>query len=191
MDEMDVLGPDGDDIGSVENLIVDPDGQLLSIIAEVGGFLDIGDTHVNAPWDEADVSFDDGTVTIPVTQETVEEYSLFADEGTIQASTAGSEVAVVPEESGARRAWKASELMGDYARLTDGAGYGYVNDLLFGMNGQLMAVVITPYAAYGPGGYYAYPYRGYDGGFDPGRGITSCRSTTPRSPRSHRSSTNG
>ena len=45
----DVKGPTGDDIGDVENVLIGQDGQVLSVVAEVGGFFELGDTHVNIP----------------------------------------------------------------------------------------------------------------------------------------------
>ena len=49
-DETDVIGDNGEEIGDVENIIFSNDGQILGIIAQVGGFWDIGDTHVFVPW---------------------------------------------------------------------------------------------------------------------------------------------
>jgi sporulation protein YlmC with PRC-barrel domain len=65
--DFDAYGSNGEDIGGVENVLFDTDGQILSIIAEVGGFLDIGDTHVNVPWSEVQVDPAAERVTIPVT----------------------------------------------------------------------------------------------------------------------------
>ena len=42
-------GTDFRQIGEIEDLILDPSGQLVGIVAEVGGFLDIGDKHVMVP----------------------------------------------------------------------------------------------------------------------------------------------
>src|SRR5699024_8844955 len=47
-----VFGPEGEEIGNVENVIVNAQGQIAAIIAEVGGFWDIADTHIAVPWDE-------------------------------------------------------------------------------------------------------------------------------------------
>lgn len=33
-------------IGEIEDIVLDRDGQMIGVIAEVGGFLDIGDKHV-------------------------------------------------------------------------------------------------------------------------------------------------
>ena len=48
MDQADVIGASGDDIGSVENIIIGNRGHILGIIAQVGGFWDIGQGPPNA-----------------------------------------------------------------------------------------------------------------------------------------------
>jgi|SRR6056297_70204 len=40
------VGADWNEIGEVEDLVLSKDGQLMGIVAEVGGFLDVGDKHV-------------------------------------------------------------------------------------------------------------------------------------------------
>jgi len=52
--------------------------------------------------------------------------------------------------------FKATDLIGDYAYLPDGARYGYVADIIV-QDGAISALV-TDAAAYGRRGYYAYPY---------------------------------
>lgn len=42
----DEVGADWNEIGEIEDLVLSSDGQLIGIVAEVGGFLDIGDKHV-------------------------------------------------------------------------------------------------------------------------------------------------
>ena len=39
-------GSDRRQIGEIEDIILDRSGQMVGIVAEVGGFLDIGDKHV-------------------------------------------------------------------------------------------------------------------------------------------------
>lgn len=34
------------DIGEIEDIVLSKDGQMVGIVAEIGGFLDIGDKHV-------------------------------------------------------------------------------------------------------------------------------------------------
>ncbi len=36
-------------IGEIEDVVLDESGQMVGIVAEVGGFLDIGDKHVMVP----------------------------------------------------------------------------------------------------------------------------------------------
>lgn len=166
MDEAEVYGPGGKEIGSVENVIISDKGRVLGIVAEVGGFLDIGDTHVFVPWDKVRVSPGLERVTIPVSDETVEEFSTWADGYLRKAETGQTQVVQSDLATGAR-AWKATELLGDDGILTGNVGYGAVSDLIFTTDGQLHAVVVNAYARYG-GGYRALPYYGYDYGWAPG-----------------------
>lgn len=39
-------GEDLAEIGEIEDIVLDQSGQMIGIVAEVGGFLDIGDKHV-------------------------------------------------------------------------------------------------------------------------------------------------
>ncbi len=40
------VGPDWNEIGEIEDIVLDKDGQMQGVVAEVGGFLDMGDKHV-------------------------------------------------------------------------------------------------------------------------------------------------
>lgn len=159
-----VYGPAGDDIGEVENVLVGTDGTIDAIIAEVGGFWDIGDTHARVPWSEVEVTWEEAggepRVEIPVTEETVEDYDLYGGVG-------GEFRVVDDDEPFTPRSWRVTELINDYVTLEGGARYGWVEDLLFDQGGRLQAVVVD--AAYGPAyGPYAYPFYGYGYGFYPG-----------------------
>ena len=164
--DVEVIGPTGDDVGEVENVIIGEKGRILGIIAEVGGFLDIADTHVFIPWDQ--VKFNRGLerVVIPVTQENVEDY-VFDDAKLMKSETTGRTAVV---ESGLQlgpRIWKATELLESRALLNGNVGYGWISDLIFMTDGNLHAVVVNADATY-RGGYYAYPYRGFGYGWMPG-----------------------
>ena len=43
------VSPEWDDICDIEDLVLDSSGQLVAVVAEIGGFLDIGDRHVLLP----------------------------------------------------------------------------------------------------------------------------------------------
>ncbi|QYX56031.1 PRC-barrel domain-containing protein [Roseovarius sp. SCSIO 43702] len=40
------VDPEWNQIGEIEDLVLSKDGKMIGIVAEVGGFLDIGDKHV-------------------------------------------------------------------------------------------------------------------------------------------------
>lgn len=161
----DVLDPAGDDIGQVENILIAPDGQVVALIAEIGGLWELGDTHVSIPWDKTEITVDGAIV--PVTEETVGDYSLFRDnylmreEASNQIQEVGGdgwgEVVTGP------RVWRATELIGDYARLIEGeefTEYGLINDIII-KDGQVAAAVVSPDLE---GRAYAYPYYGWTAG---------------------------
>ena len=148
--DAEVIGAAGEEIGEVEDVLFSPDGSVDSIIVEGGGIWDIGDTHFRVEWDQVTVNSMD-SVTIPMTEETVEDFSVYRDW----------------DDRAATRRWRATELIGDYATLKDVDQYGIVDDLIV-KDGQLEAVVVSPDVAYGTRGYYAYPYYGYGYGYEPG-----------------------
>lgn len=158
IDETDVVGATGEELGSIENIIFSDEGQVLAVIAEIGGFLDIGDTHVAIPWEEVELSADAARMTVPVTEETVEDYSVF-ETGFFFETDAETITQVDDDLETGAMVFKATDLIGDYAYLSENARYGYVNDLVVN-DGTISAVVIDA-AAYGRPGYYAYPYYGY------------------------------
>lgn len=161
-DDMEVHGPTGDEIGSIENVVFSDDGRVISVVAEVGGFWDMFDTHVNVPWDEIEMTAD--RIVIPVTEENVEDYAPWKTSYLTREDA--TETRVVDEDLAASpRLFRATDLIGDYARVRDAGAfvnYGYVNDLII-KDGKLEAVVVTPNAGYGVAGPYAYPYYGWGG----------------------------
>jgi len=67
------VDPDWNDIGEIEDIVLDRNGQMVGVIAEVGGFLDIGDKHVLIPIEDIRLTpADDKTYTV-VTRKTLEE----------------------------------------------------------------------------------------------------------------------
>ncbi|MGX9857633.1 PRC-barrel domain-containing protein (plasmid) [Limimaricola variabilis] len=61
----DTVGSDWNQIGEIEDVVLDRSGQLEGVVAEVGGFLDIGDKHVLLRIDDVDlVPSDDGYALI-------------------------------------------------------------------------------------------------------------------------------
>lgn len=152
--KLEVRNAEGEGIGEVENIVIGADDSVQGLILEVGGFLDIGDTHLMIPWDQIDVTGGSGKieyVTVPVTDDNWDQFSLEPETGDVNTGP---------------RSFRATELIGDYTDLSGDETYGVVNDLVFDADGSLEAVVVNRTGTYG-GGYQAYPYYGYDYGFDP------------------------
>jgi hypothetical protein len=52
IEDMDLYAPGGDEIGEVEEVLVDATGKPMAVAAEVGGFLGIGDKTVTIGLDQ-------------------------------------------------------------------------------------------------------------------------------------------
>jgi len=52
VEDMDGYGPDGKEVGEIEKVLEDSDGQIGAVVVEFGGFLGIGDTEVIVPLDQ-------------------------------------------------------------------------------------------------------------------------------------------
>lgn len=148
-----VMRKSGDAVGAVRDLIVDADGRIAAIVMEGGGALGIPDAVYRIPWGEVDLTpGQDGIKAGLADNSEKPQYGLFPrSEG----------VSTVPRE------FRLTELLGDYARLQTGYGYGYVSDAVFDKSGRLIAVLISRDAA-SMGGTYAFPYPGTTGRWDPG-----------------------
>lgn len=168
--EAKVFSPQENEIGEMENIVLDQKNQIVTLIAEVGGMWDSGDRHVAIPWDE--VEFFETGIKVPIRQDTVEEYDLFTnitiDEAYIykqemeRVSTVEEDVATGP------RTWKISDVIDDYASLESEDGYGYITDALFSSNGIMQAIIIKPSNHDFAQGPRAYPFYGYPEGWRPG-----------------------
>ncbi|MCL3881244.1 PRC-barrel domain-containing protein [Marivita sp. GX14005] len=72
----DAVGTNWNEIGEIEDIILSRDGQMIGIVGEVGGFLDIADKHVMiAVEDVSLVPVDDKTYAFvtPLSEEQLEE----------------------------------------------------------------------------------------------------------------------
>lgn len=161
----DAIGENGDDIGDINNAVLNEQDKIIAVIAEVGGFWNIGDTHVIVPWDQVELS-EEG-VQIPVTEDNLDQYDLYGENSTVSKDVFQQKAAVAEGAETGERTWKLSELINDYSNLQSGAGYGYVDNAVFSQEGELLAVLIMSAGGYGPG-TMAYPFYGYSYGWQPG-----------------------
>ena len=71
--EAEGVGPDWNDIGEIEDIILDRQGNMIGVVAEIGGFLDIGDKHVLIPVADIRLSPVDDKTFVIVTRKTEEQ----------------------------------------------------------------------------------------------------------------------
>ncbi|MCG5480624.1 MAG: PRC-barrel domain-containing protein [Ensifer alkalisoli] len=165
-DEATVVGENGDEIGDIENIIFDRDGNAVALIAEVGGFWDIGDTHVSIPWGQVQISEDAARFTVPVTEENADDFAAAGDRSVLREGETGQVSTVDDDLATGPDLFKATDIIGDTAFLNNAERYGYLNDII--VNDGKLAAVVADTRAYGRG-YYAYPYTGPTAWRDPAR----------------------
>ena len=71
VDDADVMGPDGNKIGEIEEILVDVTGIPVAAVVEAGGFLDIGDEDIVVSLE--DLTFDAGNYSTLLTEEELED----------------------------------------------------------------------------------------------------------------------
>jgi sporulation protein YlmC with PRC-barrel domain len=147
-----VLRRTGEAIGTIRDLIVDANGRLAAVLVAGGGALNIPDGLYRIPWGEVDLTPNQEGIVTSLTDSKRPQYALFP--GTEGAPT-------LPRE------FRLTEVLGDYARLQTGYGFGYVTDAVFDKGGRLIAILISRDAASG-GGTFAFAFPGTTGRWDPG-----------------------
>ncbi|WP_051630573.1 PRC-barrel domain-containing protein [Afifella pfennigii] len=70
IDDMDIVGSDGEKIGEVEDVLGSSDGTSMAVAAEVGGFLGMGEHVVIIPLDNARIV--NGKLVVAMTAEEIE-----------------------------------------------------------------------------------------------------------------------
>jgi sporulation protein YlmC with PRC-barrel domain len=144
-----VRDADGKSLGEVHDLVVAADGRVENVIVESQGFLEMGDTHVQVPWDQLKVATNGGYATVPVRESNLSNFSFFnRDEG---------------RSLGADR-WTARALLGDILEIRQAMTYRTVDDLVIDRSGQVRSVVVKPARPIGP---YGSQFENYGEAFDP------------------------
>lgn len=142
MEEADVYEPDGEEIGSVENILFGPEGNLLAVVADLG-LWDIGLTDVSIPWEAVELRGE--ALIVPIDEDNLEEYTVFEDTIVTARRAAEEPVSALDDNPLGPLVWQASDLMGLEARLWIGEGYetfGTIGDLVLTEDG-IAAVVVS------------------------------------------------
>lgn len=70
LDDMDVYGADGEEVGDVEEVLINASGEVVGITVEVGGFLGIGEKEVIVPL--SDLNYVNGQLVTALTADALE-----------------------------------------------------------------------------------------------------------------------
>lgn len=138
-------------LGQVRNIVVADTGQIKALILQGDRVRGVDEFVLRIPWDRLAHPVHPGVLIADVTDKRAREFGLFLD---------------LNEKPGRKEIFLTSEVLGDYARLQAGQGYGYVTDIVFTEQGQMLAVLIARDALAG-GGTYAFPYPGKTGPWSP------------------------
>lgn len=63
----------GESVGTIDDLVIRPNDQVVMAVVSVGGFLGIGDRKVAVPWSELSVSASDRSIVYDVTKQQLEQ----------------------------------------------------------------------------------------------------------------------
>jgi hypothetical protein len=137
-----VFSKKGEYLGQVRNAVVSREGQIEHLVVEGGGLLMVPEFVFRVPWNRLMLPVHAGAVIADLSDTGAREYGLFLD----------------PEASKNEAGdFQMNRLIGDYARLQTGQGFGYVTDLVFSPTGRMMAVLVARDKQAG-GGTIAFPY---------------------------------
>jgi sporulation protein YlmC with PRC-barrel domain len=62
----------GSDVGTIENLLVNPDNTIERVVLEWGGVLGLGERHVAVPWEDVTMTADGRQAVIDLTRDQLE-----------------------------------------------------------------------------------------------------------------------
>lgn len=63
----------GENVGTIDDLVIRPNDQVVMAVVSVGGFLGIGDRKVAVPWSDLSVSTTDRSIVYDVTKQQLEQ----------------------------------------------------------------------------------------------------------------------
>jgi sporulation protein YlmC with PRC-barrel domain len=129
-------------LGTVRNLLVGRDGGLEAMVVEGGGVTDLRPFMFRIPWQKVQAAKLPDRIVVDVANGARPEYGIFGGQPGVPES---------PNE------FPVTHIIGDYARLQAGQGYGYASDVVFDRQGEILAVLITRDAA-GGGGTRAFGF---------------------------------
>lgn len=92
---MDVVNATGEEIGSVDDLVLDESGKITGLVVKTGGFLGLGGKSVAIAWQDIQSAISAENVTISLTKEELDQAPAFKTKERQEAEAAASRPAPV------------------------------------------------------------------------------------------------
>lgn len=153
-----VFSKNGEYLGTVRNIVVADDGKIIALISEEAGIGITPEFVFRLSWNDVVKPPHGGVVIADLADVKSKQFGLFP------LPLNGSE-----DKKSQGEEFLLSKVLGDYARLQTGAGYGLVKDVVFSQQGRLLAVLVARDASRG-GGTLAFSYPGRTGRWSPSAG---------------------
>lgn len=83
--EATIITPEQEEVGSINDLILDQDGRLAGVVVGVGGYLGMGEKNVALSWDQVDYNRQEQTATVKVSKKELDEAPAFKNREEAQA----------------------------------------------------------------------------------------------------------
>ena len=142
---------DGKALGTIRNVLVGSDAKITAVLVERQAAGQRSEFVFRLPWEKIDAARLPKDIVTGAASGDLPELDIFA--GNTSAPKMPREFAV-------------TEVVGEYARLQAGQGYGYVSDIVFSRDGTMIAVLITRGLGQ-EGGTYAFGFPGFLGQWRP------------------------
>lgn len=162
--EVGIFGANNNEIGDVENVLLNEQNKIIAIISQVGETWEARDTRILIPWDEVELT-KSGLAT-KISEGKVSDYRLFESQYLTKEEVKKTQQ-VEDKISMSPSLWKLSDILNEFTNVEEGHGYGYVDDVLFSRSGVVQAIVIDA-AINGDTKTYAFPFTGIGEGWAPG-----------------------
>ena len=165
-----VENTNGDDIGEIDSVIIDKDGQVAAVIVAVGGFLGMGEHEVALNWNELNIQGDGEAITTAMTKDQLKalpQYkyenperrrSAFIDNGYLEQQRAVGSSRVAAAERGAdavlvpAKGLRLSKLIGAEVINSDRDDIGEVDDIVVADGKALLILSVGEFL--GMGGHH-------------------------------------